>query len=408
MRGGKLLTLSVSAFALAHNPLAAQSLPDTAPALERDDPEFETNPTRVGPFDVSVGAEASGQYDSNLYALPDNEIDDLVFELSPYVRAVHDGGQVQVALGTQSVVRRHVDQTEEDSEAVRFFGDFTWTPMEEESLRVGVDFERAIEDRGDPEARDILAIGPRELNILTGDVQYRRARGKILLDVRAEASSFDPLSSLDDDREFDLYSGRATVGTRIGGSVFVTATGFASRREFAIESNLLGQDRDSTTWGGRLGVDIVPGGLFEGSLSAGVFRFQPDEPTFEDRTGLSLAGSMVYRPQRRTALILGVSNGDVATFRNGATGRTDFVSRLTWQQEIRHNLYSSFTAGYRRSRFRGTDITQKTLVGRGELELVVSRHLSVVADASYGDRISDLASEEFDRFRGGLSLRLRY
>ena len=30
--------------------------------------------------------------------------------------------------------------------------------------------------------------------------------------------------------------------------------------------------------------------------------------------------------------------------------------------------------------------------GRGELELVVSRHLSVVADASYGDRISDLAS----------------
>ncbi|QZD93060.1 outer membrane beta-barrel protein [Qipengyuania xiapuensis] len=407
-RGGKYLSLSASALALLHTPLAAQSIPETAPAIERDDPEFEIDPTRIGPFDVTVGVELSSHYDSNLYALPDNEIDDVVFELAPQMRAVHSSGPVEIAFGTRTVVRRHADQTSEDSEAVRFSSDLTWSPHEEESLSLGAAFERAIEDRGDPEARDILAPGPRELDIWSGAAQYRRARGRILLDIRAQAAKYDALSSLDDNRDFSAYSGSATVGMRVGGSMFLTATGFANRRDFRLETDMLGQERNATTWGGRVGFDLAPGGLVEGSLSAGVFRYEPDEPTFEDRTGFSLAGNLIYRPRRRTAFILDASSGDVATFRTGATGRTDLTGRITWQQEIRHNLRSSFSAGYRRSRFRGTDVTEKTFVGRGELELLFSRHLSLVAEASYGDRTSDLDFDEFDRFRGGLSVRLRY
>lgn len=408
MRGGFLLSLSASTLALMHAPLAAQSIPETAPAIPRDDPEFHVDPTRIGPFDVTVGMEARAHYDDNLYALPDNEIDDVVFEIAPFVRAVHDAGTVQLALGTQSVLRRHADQTDEDSEAARFFGDFTWSPMEEESLGIGVAYERAIEDRGDPEARDALAPGPREIDIWTGKAQYRRARGKVLLDIRAEANKYNALSVVDADRDFSSYSGSATVGMRVGGSIFATVTGFVNRRDFRLESDILGQDRNSTTWGARAGFDIAPGGLVEGSLSAGIFRFEPDEPTFDNRTGLSLAGNVVYRPQRRSAFILAVSNGDVATFRNGATGRTDLSARLTWQQEIRHNLFSSLSGGYRRSRFRGTGIEEETVVARGEVEYLLNRHISFVADASYGDRSSDLLSEEFDRFRAGLGIRFSF
>lgn len=408
MRGATFLSLSVAAAALVHAPLAAQSLPDTAPAIPRDDPEYEIDPTRIGPFDVTVGVRASTQYDSNLYALPDNEIDDVVFELSPYVTAAIDSGKSRFEIGTQSVVRRHADQTTEDSEAARFFGDFTWTPVEGESLGFGAQFERAIEDRGDPEARDVLAPGPRQIDILSGNGHYRRERGRILLDLRADVAKYDARSVVDDNRDFTSYSGSATVGFQVAGSVFVTATGFASRRDFRLETDLAGLERNSTTWGGRAGLSFAPGGLVEGAISAGVFRFEPDEPTFDDRTGLSLAANVTYRPQRRTALTLSGSSGDVATFRLGATGRTDTTLRLTWQQEIRHNLYSSLSAGYRRSKFRGTGIEQETAIVRGELEFLVSRHLSVVADASYGDRQSDLLSDEFDRFRGGVGLRLRY
>lgn len=408
MRGGTILSLSASALALLHSPLAAQSLPDTAPSIPRDDPEFETTPARIGPFDVSASVEATGYYDSNLYARQDDEIDDIVFEVSPSFRAVHEAGPVQLGFGAQSRLRRHVDQTAEDSEAARFFGDFSWSPMEQERLSVGIAFERAIEDRGDPEARDVLAPGPRELDIWTGEAQYRRARGKVLVDLRARAAKFDALSPIDDDRDFTSYSGSATLGMRIAGSVFMTATGFANRREFRLGLDPLGLERDSTTIGGRLGVDIAPGGLFEGSLSAGIFRFQPDEPTFDDRTGLSLAANLVYRPQQRTALIFTGSNGDVATFRNGATGRTDTRLSMTWQQEIRHNLYSSLSAGYRSSRFRGTGIEEDTIVAKGEVEYLLNRHMSFVVDASYGDRTSDILSDEFDRFRAGVGVRLSF
>lgn len=408
MRGATILSLSASAVAFLHVPLAAQSLPDTAPAIPRDDPEYEIDPTRIGPFDVTVGVGANTYYDSNLYARPDNEVDDIVFELSPFATAALDNGKTRLEFGTQSVVRRHLDQTSEDAESARFFGDFSWTPEEGETLSLGAQFERAIEDRGDPESRNLLAPGPRELDIWSGEVRYRRDRGKILVDLRGEVADYNALSALDDDRDFAAYAGSATVGVNLGGSIFATVTGFASRREFAIDTTPLGLERDSTTYGGRVGIDISPGGLIDGSLSAGVFRFEPDEPTFDARTGFSLAGNLVYRPQRRTALVLSASNGDVTTFRTGATGRTDFSTRLTWQQEIRHNLFSSLGGGYRRTKYRGTGLEEDTLIGRAEVEYVASRHMSFVAQASYGERGSDIPTDEFERIRAGVGLRLRF
>lgn len=380
----------------------------TAPAVRGDDPEYRTTPTFIGGFAVTAGADLRLGYDDNIYAIPTDPIGDETVEADLQVDASHRSGPVSLDLHGAVGARRYATYSTENAETFRIASDLGWRPSQADTLRLTVGYERAVEDRGDPEARDIRAVGPRLIDVASAIAGYRRTSGKLLLDLEGSAFKNDALSVVDADRDFNSYSGRATAGYRLGGSVFATATGFITQRDFRLETTLDGLLRNTTTYGGRLGVEIQPGGLLEGNFSVGVFEHNPAEPTIENHTGLSVAGQLVYRPTRRAAIILNALNGDVVTFRNGASGRTDTSVQLTWQHEIRHNLYSSVSGAYRHSKYQGSGLSEDTAQGRFELEYLVNRNLSAVVDASYGKRTSDVPNDEFERFRGGVSARLRF
>lgn len=190
--------------------------------------------------------------------------------------------------------------------------------------------------------------------------------------------------------------------------MFATATAFVAVRDFRLATDFNGVNRDATIYGARAGIEFVPGGFFEGSISAGIFRNEPSDPQLSARTGLSVAGLLTYRPTKRMALVLDAFNGDVATFRGGASGRTDTVVRLIWQHEIRHNLYSSVSAGYRESDFIDSGIKEQTVIASAGLEYLVAKNFSLVGQLNYGSRDSNLPREEFERFRGNIGVRFRF
>ena len=388
--------------------LSAQSMPDVAPAIPRDDPEFDPAPIFLGTVELSVEGDVRIEYDDNVFALPDDPTSDGVFVLSTQTELTHRTGDVTTSFVAGITARRFMDQIQQNSDAALFRLGLTWEPREAETLSFGASWERAIEDRGDPEARQSTALGPRQIDISSARVGYRRAQGKLLLDVGAEATKFDARAPIDDDRDFTVYGGTAKLGFKVGGRMFATASAFVTKRDFRLAVSSQGIDRDATIYGGRVGVEILPGGFFEGSISGGVFRSEPSDPLLDARTGLSLEGMLTYRPTRRMALILDASRGDVATFRGGASGRTDTTVRITWQQEIRHNLFSSVSVGYRDSAFVDAAISEQTVIARADVEYLVGRNLSLVGQLGYGSRDSDLPLEQFDRFRGSLGIRFRF
>ncbi|MFV0645148.1 MAG: outer membrane beta-barrel protein [Sphingomonadaceae bacterium] len=405
-----LLALSGSTFVLTlpGGSVQAQTYGTTAPAVYADDIEYRLEPIEMGSVNATIGTDIKFLYDSNIFAVPSGSQDDAIGIIAPFVQLDSRSGPVAMRFLGHAEMRRFADHSSENSEAFGLSGNVDWQIARGEAFRFGLSWQRDIEDRGDPEARNPPSLGPRQIDIAQGTIGYRRARGKMLLDLEGGASRNNARAAVDDNRDFSSYRARGTVGYRASGSLFATATVFANRREFRLPYTTGGDKRNSTTYGGRLGIDIEPGGLIEGSISAGIFRFDPDEQTYDGRTGLSLAGSMIYRPTRRAALVLELFNGDVATFRNGATGRTDTTAQLGWQHEIRHNLYSNLSVGYRRTKYAGTGIVEKTATARGELELLLSRNISAVANISYGDRSSTLPTEEFSRFRTSLGLRMRF
>lgn len=386
----------------------ARDIGSTASAVYPNDREYKALPMHLGSLNVTLGGEARVEYDTNVYAQPSNAQDDFHLELTPEVQVTTSPGPFSAQAHASATVRRFADLKTENTEAWVIDGTLRWSPETTTSATGRVFWQRTVEERGSPESRQDPNSGPREIDSLGTDLRFRHMTRRLLFDLQGNVTKYDAVSREDDNRDFTSMNGVATVGWRVTGITFVTASAFIARRDFRLEYTPAGDKRNTTTWGGRLGVEFEPGGVLQGNLSAGVFRFNPDDANIPGRTGLSVSGSLTYRPKQRTAIMLDAFNGDVATFRSGAQSRTDTTVKLSVQQEIRHNLYATVGAGYRRSRYNGSGVKEQTPTVQAEVEYILSRNMSVAGYASYGKRTSDDASQEFDRFKTGLSFRLRF
>lgn len=388
---------------------AAQEIGSTAGSVLADDIEFRHEPVAIGPFTFEAGGEAQVEYNSNIFAEPVDAESDLIARLRPYAEIRHTTGALRTTLATRFDLRRYADFSIENADAATVLLTTRWSPREGDSLYLGGSISRAIEDRGDPEARQIQGIGPRIYRILSGTAGYTRRGSRFLVEAVGEVQQIDALADIDDERDYTTYAGRVTVGYRSGGPFYLTGTGYYTRREFRLPEPITNIDRDVSTIGGLLGIRFDDGGLFEGRVGAGIFRLTADDPARDGRTGFSMQGQVTYRPRERTAIKLDLFSGDVTSFRSGGSTRTQTDIGLAVEQEIRHNLLASVGVAWQKVEFPGPAAEeQKRWRANGGLEYLVNRNLSVFARASYSTRSSDDPLDEFDRFQAGVGVRLRF
>lgn len=405
----RALFLATIGFLVGHGaaPAAAQS-------SSADESRFYELPADYQPIGLNLGKvrvypelNLLLEHDSNIYALPENEKDDRIFYLIPRIRAELDSGTWQFRGLARAQLRRFVEFESENSTSGIVEGFARWSPREGETVRALASWQRVVEDRGDPEANDVPDRGPRRLNLIRSELGYRRDSGTWLLGVSGQANRIDYLADADADRDHNSYAGQASLGRQVGGLTFATLTVFAINRDFD-QVDLLGVDRDATTYGARGGIVINPGGIVFGEASVGVFRFDPADDVIDSYTGMSLSGNISYRPTQRTTLHLEAFRGNVATYRAGAVARTDTRVQLTAQQEIRHNLYGRAAVFTRNTDYRGNRESQRTIGTEGELEYFINRNVGVTFGARYARRSSDNEFEEFTRFRALAGVRLYY
>lgn len=410
MRGTSIIRSSqfvVLAMCL-HGTAIAQEYGSTGSRVQSEDDSYQLEPIDAGPLTFTVGAELHTEYTDNVFAEPTNAQDDFVISIRPHASIVHNDGPYTTRLDGSAKLRRFADFGSEDSEDANITLSTAWSPQRGEAVTITGSWDRATEDRGDPEARRILGIGPRVFENVGGTVGYRRAGSRILLDLSAGYRQIDAVARIDDDRDHDNYTARATVGFRTGGAIYLTATGYYSRLDFRFDQPVFGGDRDAKTLGGLIGVEFADGGLIEGRVGVGIFDLDTDSAAREDRTGFSLQGQLTYRPRERTSIRLDLFNGDVASFRGGGSNRIDTRIGLSLQQEARHNLYASVGVEWERTSFFTIDESQETWRLRGEAEYLLNRQMSAFVNVSYDDRTSDRPFDEFGRFRTGAGLRFRF
>lgn len=402
---GVALSVTAVLSALLATPAEAQSAVEDTGLLNPLVREYRPIGVRLGSVTVFPELDVNLAHDSNIYAEADNEKDDRILSLTPRALAEMEHGNWRFRGLGQLHARRYFNYDTENRTSGILEGDVRFSRRQGEAFRAALGYRRVVEDRGDPEANVNVPERPRRANLLRGELGYRRELGAWLLGVGGIATKLNQVAEEDKIRDHLSLAGQARVGRRVGGLSFATVTAFVNRRKFDRRLDEQGFERDATTYGARAGLEINPGGVFEGGASVGLFRFNADDPRIEDYTGVSAAADLVYRPTQRTAILFDLARGNVATYRGGATARTDFRWRAALQQEIRHNLFGRVSAFQQQSKFRGSGLKENTLGADAELEYLLTRYLSVAPRVRYSTRQADQEEDEFDRFRASMDLR---
>lgn len=387
-------------------PAAAQQLDRATPLLETP-PEYEAKPLQLGRIAAYLGADARLEYDSNIYALPDNEVDDFRFTASPWANLELKDDNFTLGAQTRAVVRRYFDNDSQDSESGSAAVNGSYKISAADSLTGNVSWLRLVEERGEPEGLETTGIAPRRYDQFRGDLGYTHQGARITLGLKGSALKNNALRAIDAERDFDQYSGSGRVGYRVSGIVSAFGEAFFTARDFRLPVDSSGIDRDSRTYGARAGASFEPGGLISGEASVGVFHFKPDDSTLQSRTGLSVSAALTYTPTPRLALTLDGFRGDVATVRSGAQSRTDTRFRFGFQNEIYHNLRWQGSVIYRRSSFVGSAQHERTIAGLVEVEYLLNHNLAFALTGRIANRNSTRAFDDFDRSILGAEVRFQ-
>jgi hypothetical protein len=397
------------------SPALAQPASKTAPLVSEEIKEFAPEGLEVGGFKLMPEFEYIMYADDNVYAAPTKTRSDVSATVGGALEAQLRTGDISLTVGAKAGIRRFFSLSSEDSETANTFVRWGWQPSQTRRVTLAAGWNRSVEERGEPEA--LIPVpgvpiqedpGPRKTNIWELQSRYSEESGRLLLNAEFATRKYDVLGPQNGERDFTSYSGSVTVGTAVGSRFYATATAFSTHRDFVLPVRSTGLSQNETTFGGRLGIATRERGLIEGRAQIGLFRLNPVNPTQKSRTGLSADVSLTLRPQRRTALTLDIFSGEVATFRLGASARSDTNILFGVQQEIRHNFYGTLGLAIRRTEFFGTTDVEKTLGPRAEIEWLANKVFSLSGTMTFNHRTSNVAEEVFDRFRVGISLRARF
>lgn len=386
----------------------AQKIETTAPALNLPDGGDQATGIKEGPFVLLPSGEARIEYDSNVYAARSNRIDDFVAIVTPRIEARYSGRQTQASVRGEARLRRFFKVSSENSTDGLVDAKVQTFLSSTDRLTADVSWRRASEDRGDPEARQTQSTSPRQFDMFAGEIGWNHQGGRIDFSLQGTASRINYLSAIDDDRDLDIFVGRASASYQISGSVRAVAIGFINQRDFRLAKDYSGINRDATTYGARAGLRFGDTGFLRGEATVGIFHLSPKDPTLPGHNGVSVEAALAYLPRRRLAITLDAFRGDVASVRSGAQSRTDTKVQLGAQVEARHNFRLQGALFYRRYDYRGSSISEKTKGVMGEAEYRLNRYVSIAASALYTDRNSDIPSNNFERLRTAIELRMRF
>lgn len=387
---------------------SAQEIPEATPVLNLPAEVFAPTELPFGGGKLEIGGTARIEYDSNIFAQAYGEDADTKLILRPYVALKHSGSVLDVSVRAEGNFRKYLKNDTESASGGQVRTRLGWSPSLANQVILLSGWQRGIEDRGEPEARTAPSLGPRKFDAFDTDLSYDYQGARLGFTLRGTAALFRYTDPVDRNRNLESYAVIARGKYRVSPLINGFVEGFVNKRDFAPTVGENGLDRDSNTFGARVGAAIDPGGTIRGEIALGVYHFDPVDARLGSRTGPSAQANLIFQPLPRTAFTLDAFIGNVATYQAGARSREDIRLRAGLQQEIRHNLRAQAGVIYRRSRFFGSGQVQDIYGGTAELEYLVNRRLIVAGDIRYTRRNSTDPLDAFSRFRGAITLKFHY
>ncbi|MBA3067512.1 MAG: outer membrane beta-barrel protein [Hyphomonas sp.] len=338
---------------------------------DRQQPEFDPEPVRLGAFVVRSNAEVGLTSNDNVFATNNNEESDIVARFGGEVAADTDWSVHGLGFDVTAYRNQYLDLNDESTTDVtgRLRGRLDVT--RELSLRGSV----FAEDRSEPRTDFVNAFGvdrPVEYTRkgVTADADYQNDRirwnnGVSFADEDySDGNATGTGTNIDQDyRDRSIVQGRSRLSYAVSPNLAVFAQATASQSDYDVEQIFGGlpRSRDSKGYTVSGGVDFELTSLIRGDIAVGYLNETKDDSFFSDVSGLSIDGRMAWFPTRLTTVNFDAARRvvDTGAFESPSAVETRFG--VSVDHELRRNIVLTGYAGVSNYEYEETDRKDENL-----------------------------------------------
>ena len=386
---------------------AAQAQEGTEPVAVFDQPREGLDPKGIdlGGFRLFPSATVSETYDDNIFADEDGEQADFITSLTAGVLATSEWSRHDFTFDASVRHQKFLDNEEQDRTEYFLRPTVKFELAGRDTATFSAEHSRQTVGRDDPE--DDGDEDPTEFNRFAVGGEYIHRINRLFFGLNSDARRDDYFTSGDDDRDSNEYRFGLPVGYEVSAKTDVKVEPFVRRRNFD-EDNSTGDDRDSTAAGAVLGIDTEISPLFDLNFDIGFIANEFDDSDFDNRVDIIFGGEAIWYVMPRTTVFGRAARRDLATSTSSASSKTQTSASIEVQQELQRDLLLGVELRYLNDDFHDTDRNDDRGIASVELEYLLNRNFSLVADYRYEQRWSDRDSEDFSRNLVTVGLKTRF
>ena len=326
---------------------------------ERPKPEYASLGIRAGSFTVRPELRISTEYNDNIYATGQNEVDGTILGLVPSVDIQSNWSQHSLRFQSELNRRTYREQSSENTVDFTVSSDARIDVRRGTFVNFGADYSDTHEGRA----------GANSLNGAAEPVTYARTgayvrtvresgRFRVSSSARIQNFEYDPVRlnngtsrSLDDrNRDEMTLELRGDYAVSPDTSVFIR--GGYVRHEYEDNSSTR---RDQSGWALDVGTEFDISDLVRGEFGIGYFERVYDSSSFSDVSELSVNALVDWFPTPLQTITLELERAERASGISGSPSYTLSAADLRAEYEVLRNLILQAGTGIRTRQFQALD-----------------------------------------------------
>lgn len=385
---------------------------DTQRLLER----YDIGSARLGAWLLTPALDLGLTYDDNIFATPDNEVDDLITTVRPEVELESDWNRHELLFTAGAEIGRYQDNSDENYQDYDFRNRTRLDITRGTRFVADLRYKHAHLPRSSPENIG-NAAEPLEFDRRTADFQLQRSLGIFTAGVNSEtrrvtyskskAIGGGTIDNSDRDRTETHFAARA------GYEPFPESTAYLEigfREVDYDDPTAAGRpDRDSTGLTIDLGANKIISDLWVIDLELGYEPRDFSDGRLDDIKGgdaLTLRGEAIWNPTGLTSVLGTVRRGTFETAVQNASVVVSTFGALNVEHQLLRSLRLNAGLNYTHSDYFGAPREDRDAGVSTGFEYALTRFVSVRADYSYRQRNSSQDQADFDNHLAEIAVRL--
>lgn len=365
-------------------------------------PGYDPVGLRAGGFFLYPEVSVIELYRSNIFYTPSNEEEDFVTEISPSLRAQSNWNVHSLTFYAEAEHGRYLLNEDENYLDFRGGVDGRLDVRHDLVLSGGLSAARRHEARSSPEQAG--AAEPVTYMRYDGETALSKSFNKLSTRIGGEvavlrydnvpASDGGTFRSKDRDRTESEASFR--VGYEFTPRIEPFVRTSVNDRSYRQHRDDAGQVRDSWGWETVGGAAFDLGSVAVGEVYVGYLNQSYEAAGFEDVSGFSFGGEIVWNPQRLTTVTVNAERSVEETTLAGASGALQSSLDARVDHELRRNVILTADLGVSQRDYRGVSRQDDMAEAGASVRFLANRFLELHSGYSFSTRNSSASGADYD------------